>query len=287
MPLHEQAPQVRAPSIPRPPQHLLQEPPIRLHRAKQLRLLAALDIRVPPVADHPPREELVVARVELVLAQPVIMRESVEKLGVLEDDGAVRGCTPGETGNAAINVCRGGDFDVSNGEAERREDLPDRHPVPTWLHTLTRPHTADLLVLETGEGVREERRRPNGVVVGKHDDIRRRILDPMAHLQSFVRKRDGQHTNALRVDLVGKVLQGPEHLLLGDDEDFLGLADEPAVCGLLELFAGVDGGDDDGDILGGDVGRVFWEGDRAVDRPGYETYAVPEVAVEPGRWSVC
>ena len=93
MPLHEQTSHVRSPRIPRPPQHLLQEPPVGFHGTKQLGLRATLHIRVPSVTDHPPRQELVVSRVELVLAQPVVMCEAVQEFGILENDGAVGGGT--------------------------------------------------------------------------------------------------------------------------------------------------------------------------------------------------
>lgn len=264
MSLHEQTAEIRPPSIPSPPEDLFQEPPIGLHRREQLDLLTTLHIRAPPMAHHPPRQKLIVPRIELILSQPVVMREAVEEIGVFEDDGPVRGGAPGETGDAAVDVGRGRDLDVADGEAERGEDLPHRHPAPDLLHALARADAADLLVLKTRQHIRQHRRRPDRIVVRKDDDVRRRVLDPVAHLQPFVRKGDGEHADALRVDLVGEVLQGAEHFFFGDDEDFFGLADEPAVGGFFELLAGVDGGDDDGDVFGGDVGWVFGEGDGAV-----------------------
>jgi len=36
------------------------------------------------VAHHPTRQKLIIARVELVLAKPVVMREAVEELEVFE-----------------------------------------------------------------------------------------------------------------------------------------------------------------------------------------------------------
>ena len=42
-------------------------------------------LRTPPVAHHPTRRKLIIARVELVLAKPVVMRETVKELGVFED----------------------------------------------------------------------------------------------------------------------------------------------------------------------------------------------------------
>ena len=93
----------------------------------------------------------------------------------------------------------------------------------------------------------------------------------MGHLEPLVGEWDGQDADALWVDGVGEVLEGAKHLLLGDDENLLGLADEPAVCCFFELLAGVDGGDDNGDILFCDVGRVLGEGDGAVGEGGGNT----------------
>ena len=101
---HEQRPQVRAPCISCPAQDLLQESPVGLHGTEKLSLLAALDVRAPSVADHPTGEELVVAGVELVLPKPVVMRETVEELGILENDGTVSGGSPRKTGKTAINM---------------------------------------------------------------------------------------------------------------------------------------------------------------------------------------
>lgn len=148
------------------------------------------------------------------------------------------------------------------------------------LHPLTRTHTAHLLVLETCQHVRDQCRWPDSVVVREEDDICGRILDSMSHLQSLVREGNGQDTYTFGINGVGKVLQRPEHLLFGDDDDLFGLADEPRVSGFFEFFTGVDSGDDDGDILRGDVRWVVWKWDRAIDESGEETDAVPEVPVE-------
>ena len=224
------------------------------------------------MADHPPSEELVVTRVQLVLPEPVVVREAVQELGVLQDDRAIGGSTTRQTGQTTVDVGRRRNLDVPDRETEGSQDLPDRHPLADWLHALRRADTADLLVLEAGEDVREERRRPDGVVISEHDDISGGVFDAVRHLETLVGERDGQDANALRVDGVREVLERSEHLLLGDDENLLGLANEPTVGSLLELFSGVDGGDDDRDIFFCNVGRVLGEWDWAVGERGGNTY---------------
>lgn len=103
----------------------------------------------------------------------------------------------------------------------------------------------------------------------------------MRHLQTFVGIGYGEHADALWVYGIGEFLKRAKHFLFCDDDDLLGLADEPAVGGLLELFTGIDGGHDDSDIFLGDVSRVFGERDRAVCEGCNDTDAVPQVSIEP------
>lgn len=144
---------------------------------------------------------------------------------------------------------RAGDFDVAEGKTERSEDLPDRHALPDGLHALAGADTADFLVFKAREGIWEEGGRPDGVVVGEDDDICGCVLDAMAHLEAFVGKGNGEDADAFWVYLVGEVLEGSEHLLFCDDEDLLGLSNEPAVGCLFEFLACIDGGYNNGDIF--------------------------------------
>jgi len=73
------------------------------------------------MADHPPREELVVSAVELA-AQPEIVRESVQEL---EDNGAIGCGAAGDTGDA-VDVGEEVIW-MGNGETEGSEDFPHGH----------------------------------------------------------------------------------------------------------------------------------------------------------------
>jgi len=283
MALHEKTAQVRPPGIASPPQNLLQEAPIGFHRRKKLRLGATLHIGAPTVRDHPPCKELIVTRVQLVLSQPVVVCEAVQKFGVLEDDSPVGSRSPRQAWDTAVDMTGGGDFDVANGKAECGKNFPDRHRLPHWLNALACTNASNLLVLETGQDRGKQGRGPNGVVVGEEDDVGGGVFDTVAHLKTLVGEWYRQDAYPLWVDLVGKVLEGAKHLLFGDDEDFLGLADEPTVGGFLELLPCINGGHNDGDIFGGDVCRVFGERDWLVCDRGGDTNQVPQVAIESGR----
>ena len=47
---------------------------------------------------------------------------------------------------------------------------------------------------------------PNGVVVGKDDDVGCSVFDAVAHLQAFIGKRNFENTYAFWIDLIGEVL---------------------------------------------------------------------------------
>lgn len=149
--LYEQRTQIRTPGIPRPSQYLLQEPPVRLHRTEKLGLLATLHVCVPPMTYHPPGQELVVARVELILPEPVIVRETIQEIRVPQDDSAVRSSASRQTWDTAIDVRRARNLDVPDRKPESGENLPDGHAVAHRLHALGRAHTPNLLVLEAGK----------------------------------------------------------------------------------------------------------------------------------------
>jgi len=225
--LGEDGSEVGPPGVSRPPEDLFEEPPVRLHRREQLGLFADLDIRVPAMRDHPPREELVVARVEVVLAQPEIVREPVQEVRVLEDDGPVRGGPAGQARDTAIDVRRRGDLDVSDGKSERSEDLPDGKLLAAWLDALRRADSADLLVFKAREHIRQECGRPDGIIVSEDDDVGGCVSNPVGHLQTFVCKGNGEDTDAGGVDRVGELLKRPLHLVFRDDDDLFGGALEP------------------------------------------------------------
>lgn len=163
---------------------------------------------------------------------------------------------------------RSGDLDVPDGETESGEDLPDGHLVSDGLDALRGSDSSDLLILEAGEYRWEEGRRPDGVVVGEDDDIGGGVSNSVGHLETFVGEGDGEDSNLGRVNGVRELLERTEHPLLRDDDDLLRVSDEPAVGSLLELFSGVDGRNDDGDVLGREVGWMFRERDGRVGSHG-------------------
>lgn len=132
--------------------------------------------------DHPSGEKLVVTRVEVIFAKPEIVGEAKEEVGIFQDDRTVRSCSTGKTWDTTIYMCGRSDLDVSDGQSERSEYLPDRHPMSTRLDPLTRADSADLLIFKTREDRGEEGRWPDRVVVCEDDDIGGCVSDTVGHL---------------------------------------------------------------------------------------------------------
>jgi hypothetical protein len=235
VPFRNQASEIAPHGVPGPSKDLLEEPPVRFHRGQQLGLFADLDVGVPSVADHPSGQELVVTRVQVIFAHPEIVGKAVNKFGILEDDGTVRGGPSGQARDTTVDMGRARNLDIPDRQPERGQNFPHGHPLAAWLDPLTRPDTSNLLILETSEHVGQQGRRPDGIVIGKDDDIRGSMPDPVNHLQSLVGQRDGQDSDLVRVDRVGELLQGPLHGLFGDDDDLLGVSLEPRKGGLYRL----------------------------------------------------
>ena len=134
------------------------------------------------MGNHPPSQKLVVARVQVVFAQPIIVSKTMNEFGVLENDRPVRGGTTGQATDAAVDMGRGRDFDVPNGQTESCEDFPNGEFLSDGLNPLRCTDATHFLVFETGENVGKEGRRPDGVIVGKNDNVRRNFLDSLDHL---------------------------------------------------------------------------------------------------------
>jgi hypothetical protein len=57
------------------------------------------------MAHHPPGEEFIIPRIELVLAQPLVVRKTVKKPGIFENDRAIGSSAAREIRNTTVDVC--------------------------------------------------------------------------------------------------------------------------------------------------------------------------------------
>lgn len=280
--LSKERTKVRTPCVAGPAQNLFEEAPIVLECREQFGLFAALCIGVPAVRHHPTREELVVSRVERIFAEPQIVGEAVLESRIFQDEGAVGGGATGETADAAVNVGRGRNLDIATRQAEASENLPEGL-VAIGIDSvdgLGGADTAHLEVLEAGEDVLEHSGLPNGIVVGKHQDLCGGRIDALDHLKALVGFRDSAHPDALWIDFIGKLLKRAAHVGLGNNNDLFGFAGQPAASGDLKLFTGINRGHDNRHILLGSIGWVGFGATRLVDEPCNDADKVPQVPIK-------
>jgi hypothetical protein len=154
------------------------------------------------MAHHPTRQKFIIARVELVLAEPVVVSETIEELRVFEDDSAVGGCAARETWKTTVDVRTRADFDVPDCQTESRKDFPYCHAFTYRLHALTGTNASNLLVLKACEHIWQHGRWPYSIIICEDNNICGSIPNPMGHLQSLIRERDGEDANAFWINSV-------------------------------------------------------------------------------------
>lgn len=172
-------------------------------------------------------------------------------------------------------------FDIPDSQTESSKYLPNGELLSDRLNSLRSADPTDLLVFEAGEDVGKECGRPNSIVIGKDDDVRRDFLDPPDHLQTLIGIGNGDDSNALRVDRICKFLEGAKHFLLRDDDDLLRLSNKPAPGSFLKLFASIDSGDDDRNVLFSNVGGVLRQRDRTICQGCGYPNEIPQVSIKP------
>lgn len=160
----------------------------------------------------------------MILSQPEIVREPMEEVWVFQDNGSIGSSAAGETWDTTVDMRTGCDFDVSDRQPECGEYFPDGHLLSARLNPLTRAYTANLLVFETSEDVRKQSRGPDGIVIGKDDNVGGGIPNTVSHLESLVCERDGEDSDARGINRVCELLQGSDHTFFRDDDDLLGTA---------------------------------------------------------------
>ena len=123
----QQAPGVAAPGRARPAHALAVEFGPLPQRGLDARGLGGLDPDPPAAVDHPPRDEVVVVGVERAhpAEEGVLVEEAVDKGPGLEDPGAVGRSAPRDHKDSAVNVVRGGDFEVVPLQVEAPQDIPE------------------------------------------------------------------------------------------------------------------------------------------------------------------
>lgn len=126
MSLHKHAGQIAAPIAPGPPDALLEKVCVVGQRSLDFDLWMVLHVGFPAVRHHPAGDEVVIVRIELVLAEPPpFIGEGVGKCRILEDFGAIGDGPARHAGDAAVDVGGGCTVKVSAFEVQCAKEAPN------------------------------------------------------------------------------------------------------------------------------------------------------------------
>lgn len=160
-----------------------------------------LDVRFPAMGDHPPGDEIVVIRVQLIFPEPpFLVGEGMGEAVILQNLGAIGHRAPGQAGDAAVNMGGGRAVEVPSLQIHRTQKAPDalgegRIDRPT--QPLARDDAAiTLVLLEGGQDPRKRGGGPTHVVVGEDGDGRPNLRKSSGHLAPLVGVRDGKQANS-------------------------------------------------------------------------------------------
>lgn len=249
--------QVAPPIAPRPPCALFQELRVVLQRRQDLCLWVVLDIRLPAVRHHPARYEVVVVRVQLILAKPpALIGECVRKAHVLEDLAAVCDGSSRQARDTTVDMGGGRAVEVPPFQVDSSQETPD--PLRprgrgSSSHSLACSNPSILLVVfKRRQDPAQQVGWPAHVVVCEDCNGGTDLGDGGRHLAPFVGMGHGKQTNSGFGR--GHRLQ---HLLCllavrldGHQQQFEWLVCQDRADRLEQLIsAAFEGGDDNSNIL--------------------------------------
>ena len=188
----EEAGGVRPPCGSHPPETLTEIARERTNSRLNHRIIGVLELDFPPLPNHPPRDEVVVVRVErpeTAKEEPLVLESRLEGR-VSEDLCSIGGGAARNDEHPAVDVACGGDFEVVALEVQAADEVPEALEVESrWLadNTFICAHHADVGVFEGGEDGREEVGAwPEDRRVDSDDDIGLDVGHRMADLHTLV-----------------------------------------------------------------------------------------------------
>lgn len=250
MAFNKHAGEVAAPVATNPSKALAQIFRAVLKGSLNLRLLVVLHADFPIVCVKPPGDEVVVVGVELA-GSPLFVSKSIGKIFVLQDAAAISRTASRQAWQATVDVQTGRAVKVSAFEVGGAQEVPDANSLAS-LKSLRCADTAHLGVFEWCQHPLQHFLGPDDIVVDEDGEFGGDFRDGSAHLPTLVRFPDAQDPQLLRVDLVSDFGQCLSVGIDGDEEHFVGLRLQACPDRPVEFLAtGGDGGQDNGDILGG------------------------------------
>lgn len=278
MPLSKQAGQIAPPVTACPTKTLLEELGVVLEGGLYFTLGVVLHVCLVTMGHHPPGEEVVVVGIELIMTKPpLLIREAVGEVDVLQDTCTVGTSTSREARDPAVHVSGGCTVEIAAFQVESTQESIDalgKAGVLGSPESLTGDDSSILFILEGGQHPLQRFDGPRDIVVGKENDFGGDFWDGPGHLTSLVCLLDRRAANAFmlgRRHLRHGSLCLVQILVDGDQDQFLWLVLQDRGNCPLQFFAlTVQGGQDDRDVRGKE-GRVFWNWD------GLESPECPQV----------
>lgn len=218
-------------------------------------------MRLPAMRQHPSGDEIVIVGVELILTTPVLMREAVCECRILQNMCSVGDGSPGETGDASVQMGRGRDLEISPLQIQGAQKGPQVRLLRS-TKPLARAHPAHIGLLIGSQDPRENGSRPGDVVVGEDGDLCADLRYGPAHLTALVCMGDAESTDARAWHGLRQLEQTLVVRVDGHQKDLKRLRGKAGSDGLAELVSATfKCRDDDCDILRAQT-RVLRERDR-------------------------
>lgn len=263
--LNAETGEVAAPVAPRPSRTLVQELDPILKGRLQLALTLVLDPRLPAFLDQPARHKVVVVGVQVEFAPPLIP-EATQELAVVENLGPVSSRAPRHAGGSAVDVVRGGDFEVAALNVSHTEPVPAagcEGCIGFPAHSLAGADATHLGVFERSENPAHHGRGPRDIVISHDGNGGLNLGKRSANLESLVRPDCEQNTNArgvkwsLGLQRIRESLQLSMLLSDGDQYQLVGLTGQDAPKWSAEfLHPVVDGGEHNSHISRSELGLL-------------------------------
>ena len=195
MPLVEQARQVTSPIAPCPSKALVQELSIVLQCCLDFAFRMVLHIRLPTMRNHPAGDEIVVIRVELILAEPpFLIGEASCELLILQNVRTIGDCTTRHARYPAIHVRSCSTVEIPSFEIQSAEEAIDSLR-ESWTKcsskSLACHNSTKLLILKGSKHPQEGLAGPGDIVVRKDDDPGPDFRYSTCHLTPLIRLLDG------------------------------------------------------------------------------------------------
>lgn len=200
VPIAKHACNVATPIASRPAQALLQKFAVIFQCSLNFCFLMILICDPLIMRYQPSRNEVIVVRIKLVLTEPFLVRETVNKSVILEDLRSIGNCSTRQTWQATVHVHASCTIEVSPFQVKSAEVAPESLPQCRGFGTpkpLIRTDAPITLVFQGGQHPWQQLLRPRDIVVRENRDLSLDLGNSTNHLASLVRMGHATYSNSV------------------------------------------------------------------------------------------